>query len=398
MVTTSSNENDFVEKEIPHDWKLGQLKGKIEIIHGYGFKSQYFKPKGNYILTTPGNFYEKGGFKELGEKQKFYDGIVPTGYLLQHGDMIVAMTEQTDGLLGSTAIIPKFGIYLHNQRLGKIKQISNEIINEYLYYVFNSEKFRKKIVKTAVGTKVKHTSPSKLLEITIVYPSETTEQRKIVEALSHVDSLIEHLQKIIEKKKYVKQGTMYELLTGKRRLEGFSEEWGSKLLGDLLDYEQPTKYLVKNTKYDDKYGIPVLTAGKTFILGYTHEKNNPFQNVPVIIFDDFTTSSKYVDFSFKVKSSAMKILKVKNERVNLKFVYERMQLIDFPLGDHKRYWISEFSNLLIKVPEFEEQNNISQILFDMDSEIKELETKKEKYIMMKQGMMQTLLTGEIRLK
>ena len=70
MVTTSSNENDFVEKEIPHDWKLGQLKGKIEIIHGYGFKSQYFKPKGNYILTTPGNFYDKGGFKELGEKQR----------------------------------------------------------------------------------------------------------------------------------------------------------------------------------------------------------------------------------------------------------------------------------------------------------------------------------------
>jgi type I restriction enzyme, S subunit len=178
----------------------------------------------------------------------------------------------------------------------------------------------------------------------------------------------------------------------------FPKEWKSKLLGDILDYEQPTKYLVKNTEYNDKYVTPVLTAGKTFILGYTEEEENIFQNLPVIIFDDFTTATKYVDFLFKAKSSAMKILKAKNEKVNLKFVYERMQLINFSLGDHKRHWISEFSNLLIKMPEYEEQNAISQILSDMDREIKKLKIQKEKYIMIKQGMMQELLTGKRRLK
>jgi type I restriction enzyme, S subunit len=397
MVVITSEEN-FDKTEIPNDWKYETLKGKIDIIHGYGFKSKYFKSRGNYILTTPGNFYEEGGFKELGKKQKFYDGIVSRKYLLQHGDMIVAMTEQTNGLLGSIAVIPKFGVYLHNQRLGKIKQISNEVITEYLYYVFNFEKFRNKVVKTSVGTKVKHTSPSKLLDIPIVFPLDKNEQQKISKVLLDIDSLIKQLNEIIKKKKNIKQGVMQELLTGKRRLEGFSEEWSSRLLGDMLDYEQPTKYLVKNIEYDDKYNTPVLTAGKSFILGYTPEENNTFQNVPVIIFDDFTTSSKYVDFSFKAKSSAMKILKLKNENVNLKFVYERIQLINFLVGVHKRYWISEFSNLSIKVPEFKEQNKISQIISDMELEINQLEAKKIKYNMIKQGIMQKLLTGEIRIK
>ena len=91
-------------------------------------------------------------------------------------------------------------------------------------------------------------------------------------------------------------------------------------LGDVLEYEQPTKYIVQNSDYSDEYEIPVLTAGKSFLLGYTDEKSNVFDNVPVIIFDDFTTSFKYVDFPFKVKSSAMKILKAKESVADIKFL------------------------------------------------------------------------------
>ena len=116
----------MINKNTPTDWKCESLKYKIEIIHGFGFKSEFFKSFGIYSLTTPGNFYEEGGFKKLDDKQKFYDGPVSSYYILKTGDMIIAMTEQSEGLLGSAAIIPKTDTYLHNQRLGKIKQITNE--------------------------------------------------------------------------------------------------------------------------------------------------------------------------------------------------------------------------------------------------------------------------------
>lgn len=107
------------------------------------------------------------------------------------------------------------------------------------------------------------------------------------------------------------------------------EDWEIKKLEDLLDYIQPTKYIVKSTDYDDSYKTPVLTAGKTFILGKTDETDGVFDNLPVIIFDDFTTANKLVNFKFKVKSSAMKILKPNDKNVNLLFVYYYMQTINF---------------------------------------------------------------------
>jgi len=168
-------------------------------------------------------------------------------------------------------------------------------------------------------------------------------------------------------------------------------------LGELLDYEQPTKYLVKDTEYSDNYNIPVLTAGKTFVLGYINEETGIFKDLPVIIFDDFTTATKFVDFPFKAKSSAMKMLKPRNKDINLRFVFEKMQMIDFKLGDHKRYWISEYQNVEIDTPKPDEQKAISTVLSDMDTEIEKLESQLTKYQNIKQGMMQTLLTGKIRL-
>jgi len=98
------------------------------------------------------------------------------------------------------------------------------------------------------------------------------------------------------------------------------KNWNRIALGELLDYERPDKYIVSSEGYSDNYKTPVLTAGKTFILGYTNEDDGIYKNIPVIIFDDFTTESKYVDFNFKVKSSAMKILKTENQ-TTLKYLY-----------------------------------------------------------------------------
>lgn len=248
----------------------------------------------------------------------------------------------------------------------------------------------------APGGTIKTITKEKLSEFLLPLPSKT-EQIAISTILLNTDTLIKGLEKLIAKKKSVKQGVMQELFSGRRRLAGFSGKWEVKKLGELLDYEQPTKYLVKDTEYRDNFNTPVLTAGKTFILGYTNEDTGIFKDLPVIIFDDFTTATKFVDFPFKAKSSAMKMLKPRNKDINLRFVFEKMQMIDFKLGDHKRYWISEYQNIEIETPKPDEQKAISNVLSDMDTEIEKLESQLTKYQNIKQGMMQTLLTGKIRL-
>lgn len=137
--------------------------------------------------------------------------------------------------------------------------------------------------------------------------------------------------------------------------------WTIKTLGEVLNYEQPTKYIVKSTKYNDSYKTPVLTAGKSFILGYTDELEGIFTQIPVIIFDDFTTDTKFVDFKFKVKSSAMKILHSK-ENTDIKFIYYFMQTIRHRSDTHKRYWISEYAKIKIPLPPLEIQKQIVKLL------------------------------------
>lgn len=151
------------------------------------------------------------------------------------------------------------------------------------------------------------------------------------------------------------------VLSGDRYLSraDLTTEFEKVKLVDVLDYEQPTKYIVESEDYDDNYKTPVLTAGKSFILGYTNETEGIFsEELPVIIFDDFTTSTQFVDFPFKVKSSAMKILKAKKEIADIKYLFYVMQQIHFNASEHKRYWISQYSQLEIPLPPLEIQQQI----------------------------------------
>ncbi|WP_374461710.1 restriction endonuclease subunit S [Chryseobacterium taeanense] len=154
------------------------------------------------------------------------------------------------------------------------------------------------------------------------------------------------------------------------------EDWIECTFEDLLDYEQPTKYIVKEEDYNDKYPTPVLTAGKGFIKGYTKENFGIFDNLPTIIFDDFTTASQFVNFRFKVKSSAMKILLPKSNLVNLKFVFGAMQVNKVRSETHKRYWISEFSKIYFGLPPLSEQcaivKKMEQLFSALDASIADL--------------------------
>lgn len=227
------------------------------------------------------------------------------------------------------------------------------------------------------------------------------EQRRIAQILSTWDTAITTTEKLLANSQQQKKALMQQLLAGKKRLLDdnglrFSGEWKRIELRELLDYRQPTPYLVKNSEYDDKFSTPVLTAGKTFILGYTNEASGIFTDkLPCIIFDDFTTDSKFVDFPFKAKSSAMKILTAKNG-VSIKFVFESMQMLNFKVGGHQRHWISIYSNLVIAVPKLQEQHAIASVLTSADAEINALKHKIEALKQEKNALMQQLLTGKRR--
>lgn len=159
-----------------------------------------------------------------------------------------------------------------------------------------------------------------------------------------------------------------------------------KPLGELVGYEQPTKYIVHSTEYSNHFETPVLTAGQSFILGYTNEKFDIYpasENDPVIIFDDFTTSFHWVDFPFKVKSSALKILRPKTKFANFKYIHYAMQCIGFVPGEHTRHWISKYSLFTIPVPPIEVQEEIVRILdsfSDYAAELQaELQARKQQY-------------------
>ena len=169
-------------------------------------------------------------------------------------------------------------------------------------------------------------------------------------------------------------------------------EWQEYTLGELLQYEQPTAYIVESTDYDDNYKTPVLTAGKTFILGYTNEKQGIYDALPVIIFDDFTTASRYVNFKFKVKSSAMKILTANTELVLPKFIFYRMQIIKFDASTHKRYWIQHYSKIKVKIPPtISEQerivSRIEELFSQLDASVAELKTAKERLKVYRQAVL-----------
>ena len=167
-------------------------------------------------------------------------------------------------------------------------------------------------------------------------------------------------------------------------------KWTEYELGELLSYEQPTPYIVESTDYSDSYDTPVLTAGKSFIIGYTNETSGIYDNLPVIIFDDFTTSTQYVNFPFKVKSSAMKILTANTELVIPKFIFYRMQIIEFDHSTHKRYWIQQYSKIKVKIPPIPEQEKIvakfEELFSELDNGVETLKKTKQQLAIYRQAV------------
>lgn len=178
-------------------WSEYELGDVCTFKHGFAFKSEYFCYDSDYLLLTPGNFFEEGGYRDRGTKQKFYDGPFPEDFLLSKGDLLVAMTEQAAGLLGSPALIPEDGIFLHNQRLGLVELTADflgRVKAEFLFHFFNTHYFRSQVQETASGVKVRHTSPKKMQAISVWLPSDLNEQELIANRLFQIKEQVVELE------------------------------------------------------------------------------------------------------------------------------------------------------------------------------------------------------------
>ena len=178
------------------------------------------------------------------------------------------------------------------------------------------------------------------------------------------------------------------------RFEGFDDGWEQRKLGDIFKYEQPQAYIVESTEYDDKNDIPVLTAGQSFILGYTDERfgiKEANEENPVIIFDDFTTSSHYVDFPFKIKSSAMKLLTLNNPKDDIHCTFNVLQNIGYVPVSHERHWISTFAKFNVLLPKSSsEQKQIGSYFRNLDNLITLHQRKCDRLQALKKAMLEKM--------
>lgn len=369
---------------VPKGWEKGVFEQGIDLISGQHVEASEVNTDGNGqpYLTGPADFpngkiivskYTDGG-KKFSKK----------------GDLLITVKGS-----GCGKVIESDDEYAISRQLMAVRPVTFD--SKFTYFILLSSVSR---YEGAAAGLIPGISRDDVLKTPLLIPP-LPEQQKIAKILSTWDKAISTTERLIENSTQQKKALMQQLLTGKKRLlddEGkrFDKKWERIELGKLLDYKQPTPYLVKSTDYSDEYPTPVLTAGKTFILGYTDEEFGIFsEDLPTIIFDDFTTASKFVDFPFKAKSSAMKML-VAKDGVSIKYIFEVMQALSYAIGGHQRHWISIFANIVIGLPCLEEQQKITAVSNNADKEIELLEQQLVDLQQEKKALMQVLLTGKKR--
>ena len=402
---------DEIPFELPDGWtwaRLGALAHYKKGPFGSSITKAMFVPESKDAIKvyeqknainkndTLGNYFVT---KEKYEELK--------GFEVFPGDIIVSCA----GTIGETFVMPnsmRKGII--NQALMKISLFDSSIKDFYLIY-FDC-KLKALANEQGYGMALKNIPPFDILKQYLVPLPPLPEQRRIIDKINIVSNVLtaidNHIDKLsidisnvkskildlairgklvpqdpndepasvllerirAEKEELIKQGKIKrdkkESVIFKGDDNSYYEKYGEKLpsgwvvtnFETILEYEQPTKYIVHDTNYKPTYKTPVLTAGKSFILGYTNETDNIFDDLPVIIFDDFTTESKFVDFKFKVKSSAMKILHINQDLVLPKYAFYLMQATDIDHDNHQRYWISTYSQEIVALPPINEQERI----------------------------------------
>ena len=276
--------------------------------------------------------------------------------------------------------------------------------SDFLTVFFDTDRWHKGVSERAAEGARNHgllnISAEDFFDIDLCLPKSEEEQAVIGAYFRSLDHLITLHQRKLERLKNVKKSMLDKMfpkdgeVVPEIRFKGFTDAWEQRKLGDVFKYEQPQTYIVENTEYDDKNKIPVLTAGQSFILGYTDEHfgiKEANERNPVIIFDDFTTSSHYVDFPFKVKSSAIKLLTLSTTKDNVYCAYNVLKNISYLPVSHERHWISTFTKFDILLPKsVDEQELIGEYFKLLDNLITLHQRKLDKLKNIKKSMLDNM--------
>ena len=311
--------------------------------------------------------------------------------LVDVGDILYALYGATSGEVGRARL--KGAV---NQAILVIKphkEYDSEFLTNWL------RKSKESIVETYLQGGQGNLSGTIVKELLVCSPSHT-EQEEIGSFFYNLDNLITLHQRKLDRLKKIKKSMLDKMfpkdgeVVPEIRFKGFTDAWEQRKLGDVFKYEQPQTYIVENTEYDDKNKIPVLTAGQSFILGYTDEHfgiKEANERNPVIIFDDFTTSSHYVDFPFKVKSSAIKLLTLSTTKDNVYCAYNVLKNISYLPVSHERHWISTFTKFDILLPKsVDEQELIGEYFKLLDNLITLHQRKLDKLKNIKKSMLDNM--------
>lgn len=388
-----------------HFERLALLSDFAEIKHGFAFPSEFFGVSGDYQLLTPGNFNEAGGFRDLGESQKRYSGPIPSGFILNEGDVLVAMTEQSPGLLGSTIRIPRGNTYLHNQRLGLVTIRRPECLSkQYLYHLFNAPHVRKEISTGSSGTKVKHTSPTKLCSVSVFIPT-LPEQRMVASILDNWDASIEKTERLIAAKERHYTHELSRLISQgqhpRSHVGNFAHEVSERNRGGnderVLSVTNSRGFVLPEDQFERRVASANLSNYKVVSRGqYAY---NPSRiNVGSI--------ARLDDWDMGVLSPMYVVFGLENTKVNSDYFlhwldsHEARERIKKSAQGSVRETVSftEFAAIAFPLPDLGRQAAIARYLNTLREEISTLGAYVEKLKEQKRGLMQKLLTGQWRLK
>ena len=263
-----------------------------------------------------------------------------------------------------------------------VLKANDNIESDYLHYVIANDKFINFVMSGAKGVKMPRGDKNQMKTYSLSLP-QIQEQKKIGKMLSLLDERIATQNKIIDKLQSLIKGIRNDVFGKFRKNVGVNA-----MVGDVLSYEQPQPYIVEDTEYTAE-GIPVLTANKAFVLGYTSETDGIYDKGDCIIFDDFTLDCKYVDFPFKVKSSAIKILTAKDKEL-LRYTFEFMKYLDLSTDEHKRHYIAETQNQELFLPTAQVVRTIAHAFSALSSRMKTVTKQRDMFELQKQYLLRQM--------
>ena len=347
MTTTVNNEHKNIKvpnlrfPEFQGEWEKCKLGDECNVFMCKRILASQTNTEGSVPFYKIGTI---GGTPDAYISKELFDDYKAKYNYPHKGEVMITCA----GTVGKCVIYDGKDAYYQDSNIVWIDNPSQHINNGFLYHLLANVNWRK-----LNSTTIIRIYNDDLRNLKLSYP-QIEEQKKISRLLSLLDERIATQNKIIDKLQSLIKGIRNDVFGKLRKNIGFNA-----VVGDVLDYEQPQPYIVENTEYTAE-GIPVLTANKAFVLGYTSETNGIYDKGDCIIFDDFTLDCKYVDFPFKVKSSAIKILTAKNKEL-LRYTFEFLKYLDLSTEEHKRHYIAETQNQGIILPSEQMVKTIAHI-------------------------------------